>query len=40
MRKACQTDLSDTEWFFLEPLLPLPNATTGRPKTHTTREIL
>jgi putative transposase len=39
MRKAYQTDLSDTEWFFLEPLLPLPNAT-GRPKRHSTREIL
>jgi transposase len=39
MRKAYQTDLSDAEWFFLEPLLPLPNAT-GRPKTHSTREIL
>ena len=39
MRKAYQTDLSDAEWFFLEPLLPLPNAT-GRPNTHSTREIL
>src|SRR5918912_1221718 len=39
MRKAYQTDLSDAEWFFLEPLLPLPNAT-GPPKTHSTREIL
>jgi transposase len=39
MRKAYQTDLSDAEWFFLKPLLPLPNAT-GRPKTHSTREIL
>jgi putative transposase len=39
MRKACQTDLSDEEWSFLEPLLPIPN-TTGRPKMHSTREIL
>jgi transposase len=39
MRKAYQTDLSDAEWFFLEPLLPLPNAT-GPPKMHSTREIL
>jgi len=39
LRKACQTDLSDAEWFFLKPLLPLPYAT-GRPKTHSTPEIL
>jgi putative transposase len=39
MRKAYQSDLSDTEWSFLEPLLPLPNAT-GRPKMHSTREVL
>ena len=39
MRKAYQTDLSDAEWSFLEPHLPVPNAT-GRPKMHTTREIL
>src|SRR5919202_2834582 len=39
MRKACQTDLSDAEWIFLEPHLPTPNAT-GRPKMHRTREIL
>jgi hypothetical protein len=39
MRKAYQTDLSDEEWSFLEPHLPIPN-TTGRPKMHTTREIL
>ena len=32
MRKAYQTDLSDAEWFFLEPLLPLPNATPGVPR--------
>ena len=39
MRKAYQSDLSDAEWSFLEPHLPIPN-TTGRPKMHTTREIL
>jgi putative transposase len=39
MRKAYQSDLSDEEWSFLEPHLPVPKAT-GRPKTHTAREIL
>jgi putative transposase len=39
MRKAYQTDLSDAEWSCLEPHLPAPK-TTGRPKMHTTREIL
>jgi putative transposase len=39
MRKAYQSDLSDEEWTFLEPLMPAPN-TTGRPKTHSAREIL
>jgi putative transposase len=39
MRKAYQTDLSDGEWSFLEPHLPIPNAT-GRPRMHSTREIL
>jgi len=39
MRKAYQTDLSDQEWSFLEPLMPLPDAT-GSPRMHTTREIL
>jgi len=39
MRKAYQSDLSDEEWSFLEPLLPVPK-TTGRPKMHSTREIL
>ena len=39
MRKAYQSDLSDEEWSFLEPHLPFPNAT-GRPKMHSTREIL
>jgi putative transposase len=39
MRKAYQTDLSDAEWSFLKPHLPAPTAT-GRPKMHSTREIL
>ena len=39
MRKAYQSDLSDAEWSFLKPHLPAPTAT-GRPKTHSTREIL
>ena len=39
MRKAYQSDLSDEEWSFLEPHLPIPIAT-GRPKMHSVREIL
>ena len=39
MRRAYQTDLSDAEWNCLQPHLPAPQAT-GRPKMHTTREIL
>ena len=39
MRTAYQTDLSDAEWSCLEPHLPAPQAT-GRPRMHTTREIL
>jgi putative transposase len=39
MRKAYQTDLSDEEWSYIEPHLPIPN-TTGRPKMHSTREVL
>jgi putative transposase len=39
MRKAYQTDLSDAEWSCLEPHMPVPDAT-GRPKLHSTREIL
>jgi transposase len=38
MRKAYQSDPSDAEWSCLEPHLPAPKAT-GRPRTHTTREI-
>jgi putative transposase len=39
MRRAYQTDLSDAEWSCLEAHLPAPKAT-GRPKMHSTREIL
>ena len=39
MRKAYQSDLSDAEWSCLEPHLPAPKAT-GRPRMHSTREIL
>jgi putative transposase len=39
MRKGYQTDLSDAEWSCIEPHLPVPKAT-GRPKLHSTREIL
>jgi putative transposase len=39
MRRAHQTDLSDAEWGCIEPHVSPPNRR-GRPKTHTTREIL
>jgi putative transposase len=39
MRRAYQTDLSDAEWSYIEPLLPIPKAP-GRPRLHTLREIL
>ena len=39
MRRAYQSDLSDAEWSYLEPHLPAPKAA-GRPKLHSTREIL
>ena len=39
MRKAYQSDLSDAEWSFLQPHLPVPEAP-GRPRLHTLREIL
>src|SRR4051794_24113595 len=39
MRTAYQSDLSDEEWSFLAPLMPLPHAT-GRLKMHSTREVL
>jgi transposase len=39
MRRAYQTDLSDAEWCYIEPLIPVPKAP-GRPRVHTLREIL
>ncbi len=39
MRRACQTDLSDAEWPYIEPLTPTPRVP-GRPRVHTLREIL
>src|SRR5215210_748748 len=39
MKKSYSTDLSDTEWGCLEIHVPAPNKR-GRPKTHSTREIL
>jgi transposase len=39
MRKPYQTDLSDTEWSYVEPHVPTPKAP-GRPRLHTPREIL
>ena len=39
MRKPYPTDLSDAEWSCLEPHLPTPKST-GRPRTHSPREIL
>ena len=39
MRTAYSTDLSDAEWFYLEPHFSAPKAT-GRPRLHHTREIL
>jgi putative transposase len=39
MKRSYSTDLSDTEWRCIEPHVPPPSGR-GRPKTHTTREIL
>jgi putative transposase len=39
MKRSYATDLSDAEWECLELHVPPPNKQ-GRPKTHTTREIL
>jgi putative transposase len=39
MKRRYSTDLSDAEWEYLELHVPAPNER-GRPKTHTTREIL
>jgi putative transposase len=39
MKKSYSTDLTNTEWEYLEPLVEAPNKR-GRPKTHSSREIL
>ena len=39
MRKPYPTDLSDAEWNYIEPHLPLPKGH-GRPRLHDLREIL
>jgi len=39
MRKPYRTDLSDAEWNYIEPHMPVPEGH-GRPRTHSLREIL
>ena len=39
MKRSYATDLSAAEWWYLELHVPTPNKR-GRPKTHTTRQIL
>jgi len=39
MRKPYPTDLSDAEWSYIEPHLPVPKEH-GRPRIHSPREIL
>jgi putative transposase len=39
MRKSYPTDLSDAEWNYIEPHLPVPTGY-GRPRTHSLREII
>jgi putative transposase len=39
MRKPYLTDLSDEEWNYIEPHMPVPRDR-GRPRTHSPREIL
>jgi putative transposase len=39
MRKTYPTDLSDAEWFYIEPHIPTPKVP-GRPRVHPLREIL
>ena len=39
MRKTYPTDLSDAEWSYVEPHLPIPKAP-GRPRVHSLREVL
>src|SRR5918992_608978 len=39
MKRSYSTNLSDIEWEYLQPHVPPPN-TRGRPRVHTTRQIL
>src|SRR5215204_445980 len=39
MRRPYPTDLSDTEWKYIEPHVPRPKGQ-GRPRIHSPREIL
>ena len=39
MKRSYSTDLTDAEWEYLELHVPPPNKR-GRPKTHSSREIL
>jgi putative transposase len=39
MKRSYSTDLTDREWECLKPHIPPPN-NRGRPRVHTTREIL
>jgi putative transposase len=39
MKRSYSTDLSDDEWWCIEPHVPPPNGR-GRPKTHATRKIV
>jgi transposase len=39
MKRSYSTDLTDAEWSCLEPHVPVPRER-GRPRIHTTREIL
>jgi putative transposase len=40
IRRAYQTDTSDTQWAYIEAHLPSPKAATGRPRIHPLREIV
>jgi putative transposase len=39
-RQAYPTDLNDTQWFLIAPLLPQKQSMRGRPRTWTERDIL
>jgi transposase len=40
MKRSYPTDLTDAEWSCLEAHVPAPKKGRGRPRIHTTREIL